>query len=34
VITAASIQRLLGHSGQPVDPPVLAPACGPPFFKG
>jgi Putative transposase len=33
VITAASIQRLLRHFGEPVDPPVLAPARGPPFFK-
>jgi hypothetical protein len=33
VIAAASIQRLLRHLGEPVDPPVLAPARGPPFFK-
>jgi hypothetical protein len=33
VIAAASIQRLLRQLGEPVDPPVLAPARGPPFFK-
>ena len=33
VITAASIQRLLRHFAEPVDPPVLSPARGPPFFK-
>jgi hypothetical protein len=31
VIAAANIARLLRHFGEPVDPPVLAPARGPPF---
>jgi hypothetical protein len=33
VISAASIERLLRHFGEPVDPPVLSPARGPPFFQ-
>src|SRR5262249_58689544 len=33
VITAASIQRLLRHFGEPTLPPVLSPARGPPSFK-
>jgi hypothetical protein len=33
VIAAASIVRLLRHLSEPVDPPALAPARGPPFFK-
>jgi hypothetical protein len=33
VIAAASIERLLRHFGEPVDPPTLSPARGPPFFK-
>lgn len=33
VIAAASIERLLRHLGEPVDPPLLSPARGPPFFR-
>ena len=30
---AASIERFLRHLGEPTEPPPLAPARGPPFFK-
>jgi hypothetical protein len=33
VITAASIRRYLRWLGEPSEPPTLAPARGPPFFK-
>jgi hypothetical protein len=33
VITAAGIRRYLGWLGEPSEPPVLAPARGPPFFQ-
>jgi hypothetical protein len=33
VITSASIQRYLSWLGEPTEPPALAPARGPPFFK-
>jgi hypothetical protein len=33
VIAARSIERLLGHLGEPTEPPPLSPARGPPFFK-
>lgn len=33
VLAAASIERLLRHLGEPVDPPALSPARGPPFFR-
>ena len=33
VIAAASIERYLRHIGEPVEPPPLAPARDPPFFK-
>jgi hypothetical protein len=33
LVIAASIERLLRQFGDPVDPPALSPARGPPFFK-
>ena len=33
VMTTASIERYLRWLGEPVDPPTLAPARDPPFFK-
>ena len=33
VMTTASIERYLSSLGEPVDPPTLAPARDPPFFK-
>jgi hypothetical protein len=33
VIADASIERFLRHIGEPTEPPTLAPARGPPFFK-
>jgi hypothetical protein len=33
VIAAQSIERFLRHFGEPVDPPPLALARDPPFFK-
>ncbi len=33
VTAAASIERFLRHIGEPFEPPVLAPARDPPFFK-
>ena len=33
VIAPASIERFLRHIGEPVEPPPLSPARGPPFFQ-
>jgi hypothetical protein len=33
IIAAASVARFLRHIGEPTEPPPLAPARGPPFFK-
>ncbi|MBK7585808.1 MAG: hypothetical protein IPI67_37180 [Myxococcales bacterium] len=33
VMTSAGIDRYLRWLGEPTDPPTLAPARGPPFFK-
>jgi hypothetical protein len=33
VSAAASVERFLRHIGEPIDPPPLSPARGPPFFQ-
>ena len=33
IVTSAGIDRYLTWLGEPTEPPTLAPARGPPFFK-